>query len=71
VPPLAGLAEWNLACIDSGVGDGMNPAFRAVSIVAVCGAALLAAMPVAGGTAAAADLPIKAPPKTPDTAGQF
>ncbi len=49
----------------------MIPAFRAVTIVAVCGAASLAAMPVAGGTAAAADLPIKAPPKTPDPTGQF
>jgi hypothetical protein len=48
-------------------------------MVAVCGATLLATMafalpfgmPFFLGTAAAADLPIKAPPKAPDTTGQF
>ena len=65
-------------------GDGMkSSAFRAASMVAVYGTTLLATMafalpfgmpfflPFFLGTAAAADLPIKAPPKAPDTTGQF
>jgi len=46
--------------------------FRTASIVTACGAALLAALPVAGGTAAAADLPItKAPPPVADPGSLF
>jgi Putative beta barrel porin-7 (BBP7) len=40
-------------------------------IAAVCGVALLAATPLALRTAAAADLPIKAPPKIPDSGSLF
>jgi hypothetical protein len=36
--------------------------FKAASIAAACGSVLLATMPLAPGTAGAADLPIKAPP---------
>ena len=46
--------------------------FNAAAIAAVCGAALLAVMPFAASTAAAADLPItKAPPKSLDSASPF
>jgi hypothetical protein len=41
--------------------------FKAASIAAACGAVLLATLPLAPRTAAAADLPIKAPPKIPDS----
>jgi hypothetical protein len=48
-------------------GGGMNnPDFKAASMSAVCGAALLVALP-----AAAADLPIKAPPKLTDSFNPF
>ena len=43
-----------------------KPDFKAAAISAVCGAALLAALP-----AAAADLPIKAPPKVADSFNPF
>ncbi len=50
----------------------MNKAdFGTVSTGALCGAAVLAAMALVGGTAAAADLPIKAPPKIPDSGSLF
>jgi len=39
--------------------------FKAASVAAACGTVLLATMPLAPRTAAA-DLPIKAPPKIPD-----
>jgi Putative beta barrel porin-7 (BBP7) len=42
-----------------------------LGIAAVCGVALLAATPLALRTAAAADLPIKAPPKIPDSGSLF
>jgi hypothetical protein len=46
--------------------------FKAASIAAACGTVLLATMPLAPGTAAAADLPItKAPPKIPDSGSLF
>jgi hypothetical protein len=45
--------------------------FNTALISALCVAALLAAQPLAGGTAAAADLPIKAPPKIADSFNPF
>jgi hypothetical protein len=45
--------------------------FATALIAAVCGAASLAAMPFAATTADAADLPIKAPPKLPDSGSLF
>lgn len=46
--------------------------FKAAPIAAACGTALLATMPLAPKTAAAADLPItKAPPKIPDSGSLF
>lgn len=46
---------------------------KAAMTAAVCGAALVAAMPLAGGIASAADLPLvaKAPPKAPDGFNPF
>ena len=46
---------------------------KPASIAAACGVALLAAVPLAAGTAAAADLPLvaKAPPKDADANGRF
>jgi hypothetical protein len=48
-----------------------KPNFTKTSISAICAAALLAAMPFAAGAALAADLPIKAPPKIPDSFNPF
>jgi hypothetical protein len=48
-----------------------QPGFKAASMSAVCAAALLVAMPLAARTALAADLPIKAPPKIPDSGSLF
>ena len=45
--------------------------FETTLIAAVCGAALLAAMPFAATRADAADLPIKAPAKIPDSGSLF
>jgi hypothetical protein len=42
-----------------------------LGIAAVCGVALIAATPLALRTAAATDLPIKAPPKIPDSGSLF
>lgn len=43
--------------------------FKATFVAAICGAALLAAMPL--GIAVAADLPLKAPPKIPNSGNLF
>jgi hypothetical protein len=62
----------NLTCSNSAGAGGMGKAnFKAASIAAACGAVLLATMPLAPGTSAAADLPIKAPPKIPDSGNLF
>jgi Putative beta barrel porin-7 (BBP7) len=53
----------------TGGGDMGTARFTAASIAAICGTALFAALPL--GIASAADLPLKAPPKIPDSGSLF